>query len=88
MPRTRIGLVGPGGSCKPDLERALRVLAADPSMRQVVYLGTDRAAAEVTAAWVDAARGEDERLLRRGAQLACEGSADEIERLLREPRSS
>jgi len=88
MPRTRIGLVGPAGSSKPDLERALRLLAADPSMRQVVYLGADRAAAEVTAGWVDAARSEDERLLRRGAQLACEGSADEIERLLREPRSS
>ena len=88
MPRTRIGLVGPCGSSKPELERALRLLAADPTMRQVVYLGADRAAEDVTAAWVDAARNEDERLLRRGAQLACEGSADEIERLLREPRSS
>jgi hypothetical protein len=88
MPRTRIGLVGPGGSCKADLERALRVLVADPQMRQVVYLGADHAAEEVTAGWVDAVRAENERLLTRGAELAVNGSADDIERLLREPRSS
>ena len=82
----RIGLIGPGGQAKPKLERALELLTADPAMRQVIYLGPDDAAAQVVA---ERARGglEREEFLRRGVDLACEGSSDAIVQLLAEERT-
>ena len=77
----RIGLIGPGGTAKPKLERALELLTSDPAMRQVIYLGPDDAAGQIVA---ERARGGLERddFLERAADLAVNGSAESIAQLL------
>src|SRR5688572_11673485 len=82
----RIGLIGPAAQAKPKLERALDLLTADPKMRQVIYLGVDDAAGQVVAERAGAGLAQAE-FLRRGAELACRGSADDITQLLSEERA-
>ena len=85
MARTTIGFVGPAARATAELERALALLATDPAMRQIVYLGVDDAIDEVAAAWQ--ARADEQRagFLERAAQLAREGTPDAIDALLAEP---
>lgn len=83
----RIGLIGPAGKDNTQLERALDVLTADAAMRQVIYLGADDAAGQVVEARARAGLDGDE-FLRRGAELACSGSADDITQLLAEQRAT
>jgi hypothetical protein len=83
----RIGLIGPALNAKPKLERALELLGGDGAMRQIIYLGGDDAAGEVVAA---RARGglDADTFLRRAAELAPRGTADEIVQLLAEERNT
>jgi len=83
----RIGLIGPALDSKPKLERALELLSGDGAMRQIIYLGGDDAAGQVVAARARVGLDAD-TFLRRAAQLAPRGSADEIVQLLAEERNT
>lgn len=85
MARTTLGFVGPAARAAGELERALALLAADPSMRQIVYLGLDDAVDEVAARWQ--ARVEQHRaaFLARAVDLARSGASEAIDALLAEP---
>jgi hypothetical protein len=82
----RIGIIGQAGE-SDELRRAIDLFLTDSQVKQIIYLGDDSA---VDAVLTDFARenlGEDE-FLRRGAALACAGSADDIEGLLAEDRAA
>lgn len=83
----RIGLVGPGADSPAELEHALSMLLADPSVRHVLYLGDDDAVDPLVARWSGRGLDEDE-LLAQAARLAVNGSADEIAALLEADRSA
>jgi hypothetical protein len=79
--RVTLGLIGPAGNARPELERALELLMADPAMHRIVYLGADGAIEEVAAARSRSGL-EREEFLDLAAELSCSGSADEITELL------
>ncbi len=81
----RMGLIGPAAGAKAELEHALVLFGADPSMRRILYLGADGAIEQAAAAFAPA-RLEQEEFLQRAAELACAGSPDEIAALLAEER--
>jgi hypothetical protein len=81
----RMGLIGPAGDAKGELERALELLIADPTMRRIVYLGGDGAIESVAADW-SRARLEQDEFLTRAAELSCSGSANDISQLLAQER--
>lgn len=83
----RMGLIGPAGDAKAELERAIDQLLADPNVRRILYLGADGAIERVAAAFART-RLEQDEFLRRAAELACAGSPDEIAELLAEERAS
>ncbi len=83
----RLGLVGPGVDSPDELQRGISLLLADPAVRHVLYLGDDDAVDPLIAALSHG--GLDEQtLLARAADLACDGSADAISSLLEQDRSS
>ncbi len=82
----RIGVIGQAGKATGELRKALELLLADPEVKQVIYLGRDGAVEEVVAAWSKESLDESE-FLARGAELACQGSAEQIEALLGEASS-
>jgi len=85
MARTALGFVGPAAGAPGELERALSLLAADPTMRQIVYLGLDDAVDEVAASWQERADEHRAAFLARAAQLARAGDPASIDALLAEP---
>jgi hypothetical protein len=85
MTRTSIGFVGPARGAEPQLERALTLLAGDPGMRQIVYLGVDDALDQVSERWGARIDEYQSRVLERAVQLAPEGTAEAIDALLAEP---
>jgi hypothetical protein len=85
MARTALGFVGPVARAHGELERALSLLAADPAMRQVVYLGLDDAIDEVAARWQAKAEEHRAAFLTRAAELARSGRPEAIDALLAEP---
>lgn len=84
MARTTLGFVGPAARAPGELERALTLFAADPAMRQIVYLGLDEAVDDVATHWQ--ARAEEHRtaFLTRAAELAQRGTPEAIDALLSE----
>ena len=83
----RLGLVGPGANARGELERALKLLLGDPAVRHVLYLGDDDAVDPLVAEWSQGGL-DDDALLSRAAELACQGSADEITALLEQDRGA
>jgi hypothetical protein len=83
----RIGIIGQAGKSADDLRRAIDLLLTDPQIKQIIYLGEDDAVDAVLHEFARESLGEDE-FLRRGAELACAGSADDIEGLLAEDRAA
>jgi hypothetical protein len=83
----RIGVIGESRKASGDLRKAIELFLADPTIRQVIYLGMDGAIEDVVASWSSEGLSED-AFLKRGAELACTGSADEIDALLSEDRSA
>jgi hypothetical protein len=81
----RIGIIGQAGE-SDELRRAIELFLTDPQIKQIIYLGDDTAVDEVLSNFARENLGEDE-FLRRGAELACQGSADDIEGLLAEDRA-
>jgi hypothetical protein len=77
----RIGVIGPASKSHDDLRRAVELFLADPDIRQIIYLGVD-GAAEAVVAELGAGQLTETEFLARGAELACHGSAEEIDRLL------
>jgi hypothetical protein len=78
-----MGLIGPAGNASHELEQALELLWADESVRRIVYLGADGALDALAAKW-NHQEPENETFLARAAELACNGTADEITTLLAE----
>src|ERR1700755_730496 len=83
----RIGIIGQAGKSGDDLRRAIDLLLTDPQIKQIIYLGDDSAVDAVLHDFARENLGEDE-FLRRGVDLACAGSADDIEGLLAEDRAA
>jgi Arc/MetJ family transcription regulator len=83
----RIGIIGQAGKSSDDLRRAIDLLLTDTQIKQIIYLGDDDAVDAVLRDFARESLGEDE-FLRRGAELACAGSADDIEGLLAEDRAA
>ncbi|HEY2735695.1 MAG TPA: hypothetical protein VGI70_16975, partial [Polyangiales bacterium] len=83
----RIGIIGQAGESADELRRAIDLFLTDSQVKQIIYLGDDTAVDAVLSAFARENLGEDE-FLRRGAALACAGSADDIEGLLAEDRAA
>jgi hypothetical protein len=83
----RIGIIGKADGATQDLRTAIELFLSDPHLKQIVYLGEDDAITQVAATFANEHLGEEE-FLRRGAELACHGSADAIERLLHADREA
>lgn len=83
----RIGVIGQAGKAKNELRKAVELLLEDQEMKQVIYLGADGAVDAIAADWAKESLPED-AFLSRAAELAASGSADEIDALLVEDRSS
>jgi hypothetical protein len=82
----RIGVIGQAGKAKGELRKAVEMFLADPEIKQVIYLGMDGVLESVVAEWAKQNLGESD-FLARGADMACTGSAEQIEALLGEDRS-
>jgi hypothetical protein len=83
----RIGIIGQAGESAEELRRAIDLFLTDALVKQIIYLGDDNAIEAVVNDFARESLGEDE-FLRRGAALACAGSANEIEGLLAEDRAA
>jgi hypothetical protein len=83
----RIGIIGQAGKSAEELRRAIDLFLIDTRIKQIIYLGDDDAIDAVVNDFARESLGEEE-FLRRGAALACAGSADQIENLLAEDRAA
>lgn len=82
----RIGLLGPAEGDETALRDAVEFLLGDAAVDQAIYLGRDDATiGRVITAWAREIFGgepSEESFLARGAELAANGTPDEIEELL------
>ena len=83
----RMGIIGPAEGAHDELRQAIALFLPDPQVKQIIYLGEDGAIESVVAEF---ARDQldEEAFLSRGVELACSGSADEIEHLLEQDREA
>lgn len=82
----RIGLLGPSEDNPTLLREAAEFLLRDCGVDQAVYLGADELAAQVVESWAEQVMGgsaTEEAFLREAARLACSGTAEAIQALLR-----
>ena len=83
----RIGVIGEARKATTELRRAVDLLLGDPAVTHVIYLGNDDAVDSAVATWASEALSEP-AFLARGAELACGGSATDIDALLTEDRGA
>jgi hypothetical protein len=83
----RLGIIGKAEGALPELRQAIELFFRDPELKQIVYLGEDDAIIEVAALFAGE-QLDEEAFLRRGVELACQGSSDAIERLLAADREA
>jgi hypothetical protein len=82
----RIAIIGQARNSDM-LRRAVDMFLSDPQVKQIIYLGNDAAVDDVVDEFARQNLGEDE-FLRRGATLACNGSAEAIDQLLAEDNAA
>jgi hypothetical protein len=77
----RMGIIGQAGGSPVALRRAIELFLTDPQVKQIIYVGDDAAIDQAVADFQRENLDEDE-FLRRSVELACSGTAEEIEGLL------
>jgi hypothetical protein len=83
----RMGIIGQAGGSPAALRRAIELFLTDPQVKQIIYVGDDDAIDLAVADFQRENLDEDE-FLRRSAELACTGSAADIEQLLAADRET
>jgi hypothetical protein len=83
----RMGIIGPAEGAHDELRRAIALFLPDPDVKQIIYLGEDGAIERMVAEF-EREQLDQDTFLRRGLELACSGSAVEIEQLLEEDRKA
>jgi hypothetical protein len=77
----RMGIIGQAGGSPVALRRAIELFLTDPQVKQIIYVGDDAAIDQAVADFQRENLDEDE-FLRRSVELACSGTAEQIEGLL------
>jgi len=84
----RLGIIGTAqAGTLEQLRSAVELFFRDPQLKQIIYLGEDAALDEV-AAQLAHEQLDETAFLQRGVELACHGTADALEQLLRADRES
>jgi hypothetical protein len=83
----RMGIIGPAAGARDELRAAIKLFLSDPEQKQIIYLGEDSAIEDMVTEFARE-QLDDHEFLRRGVELACSGSADDIEGLLAQDREA
>jgi hypothetical protein len=83
----RMGIIGPAAGARDALRKAIELFLSDRELKQIIYLGEDGAIEDVVTEFARE-QLDDDAFLRRGVELACSGSADDIEGLLAQDREA
>lgn len=83
----RIGVIGSAPEAEHELHRAIELFLADPLTKQILYLGEDDAISRAVGQFSQEGLSE-EGFLAHAVDLACHGSAEQIDDLLEADRQA